>query len=79
VEDPVQRILLSDDELLRAIAENTDGMSALVHEQVELEAGIGEWDDPGVRNILMRSNAQKIGKLERQYHDFAAELRRRCQ
>jgi hypothetical protein len=42
----VQRILLSDGELLRAIAENADGMSALVHEQVELEASIGEWDDP---------------------------------
>jgi hypothetical protein len=53
-------------------------MSALVHEQVELEAGIGEWDDPEIRNTLMRSNAQQIGKLERQYHDFAAELRRRC-
>jgi hypothetical protein len=75
----VQRILLSDDELLRAIAENTDGMSVLVHEQVQLEAGVDEWDDPGVRNTLMRSNAQKIGKLERQYHDFAAKLRRRCQ
>jgi hypothetical protein len=73
----VRRILLSDDELLQAIAENTDGMSALVHEQVELEAGIGEWDDPEIRNMLVRSNAQQIGKLERQYHDFAAELRRR--
>jgi hypothetical protein len=75
----VQRILLSDDELLRAIAENTDGMSALLHDQVELEAGVGEWDDPEIRSTLMRSNAQKIGKLERQYHNFAAELRHRCQ
>jgi hypothetical protein len=73
----VQRILLSDDQLLRAIAENTDGMSVLVHDQVKLEAGIGEWYDPAIRDTLMRSNAEKIGKLERQYHDFAKELRRR--
>jgi hypothetical protein len=71
----VQRILLSDDELLRAIAENTEGMSALVHEQVELEAGVG--GSAEARNMLFRSNAQQIGKLERQYHDFTDELRRR--
>jgi hypothetical protein len=73
----VQRILLSDDELLRAIAENTEGMSALVHEQVELEAGVGGSADSETRNLLIRSNAQQIGKLERQYHDFTGELRRR--
>jgi hypothetical protein len=32
----VQRILLSDDELWRAIVENTDAMSALIHEWIEL-------------------------------------------
>ncbi len=31
----MQRILLSNDELFRAIAENTDGMPALIHDQVE--------------------------------------------
>jgi hypothetical protein len=73
----VQRILLRDDELWRAIAENTDAMSALVHEQVKLEASIGAPDDPDSLTVLMRSNAQKIDNFERQYHDFAAELRRR--
>jgi hypothetical protein len=34
----VQRLLLTDDELWQAIAKNTDAMSALVHEQIELEA-----------------------------------------
>jgi hypothetical protein len=72
-----EHVGVSDDELLRAIAENTDGMSALVRDQVELEAGSGEWDDPEIRNALMRSNAQQIGKLQRQYHHFAEELRRR--
>jgi len=73
----VQRILLSDDELWRAIAENTEAMSALIHKQVELETGIGAQQDPRSRTTLTRSNAQKIDKFESQYHGFAAELRRR--
>jgi hypothetical protein len=73
----VQRILLSDDDLWRAIADNTEAMSALVHEQVELEAGIGPPNEADSRTIRMRSNAQKIDRFERQYRDFATELRRR--
>jgi hypothetical protein len=34
-------------------------MSALVHEQVELEAGIGEWDDAEIRNTLMGPTPNK--------------------
>ena len=72
----MQRILFTDDELWRAIAENTDAISALVHEQAELEAGVGTPEDPE-RTILIRSDAQKIDKFERQHRDFAGELRRR--
>jgi hypothetical protein len=71
----VQRILLSDDELWRAIAENTDAMSALVHAQIELEAGSGAANDADSRTIRMRSNAQKIDTFNRQYQDYIAELR----
>ena len=73
----VQRLLLADDELWRAIAENTDAMSALVHQQVELDAGFGAANDRDSRAELMRSNAQTINKFQRQYRDYTAELRRR--
>ncbi len=71
----MQRILLSDDELWRAIAENTDAMSALIHERVKLEASVGAPTDGN--SWLMRSNAQKIDKFERQYEEYTGELRRR--
>jgi hypothetical protein len=71
----VQRILLSDDELWRAIVENTDAMSALIHERNELEAGVAAPSDAD--SWLMRSNAQKINKFERQFQEYTGELRRR--
>jgi hypothetical protein len=73
----VQYSNLTDDELWRAIAENTDVMSALVHQQFELDAGFGAPIDPDSRAKLMRSNAQKIDKHQREYRDIKAELRRR--
>ena len=71
----MQRILLSDDELWRAIVENTDAMSALVHEWIALEAGVGAPSD--ANSWLIQSNAQKIDKFERQYQEYTGELRRR--
>jgi hypothetical protein len=73
----VQGLHLSDDELWRAIAENTDAMSALVQQQLELDAGFGAPRDPDSRAVLTRSNLQTIDKYQREYRDFAAELRRR--
>ncbi len=73
----MQRTLLSDDELWRAIADNTDAMSALVYEQFELEADVGAPNDADSRTIRMPSNAKKIDEFERKYQDYAAELRRR--
>ena len=72
----MQPMLLTDDELLLAIAENTDAMSALVCERAELEAGVGEPTD--ANSWLMQSNAQKIHTFERQYQEYTNELRRRC-
>jgi hypothetical protein len=68
----VQRILLSDDELWRAIADNTDALSALVDAQGEFESDVGAPNDAHGRTIRM-----KIDAFERQYRDYAAELRRR--
>ncbi len=73
----MQRTLLSDDELWRAIADNTDAMSALVYEQVELEADAGAPKDADSRTIRLRSNAKKIDAFERQYREYTGELRRR--
>jgi hypothetical protein len=60
---PMQRVNLTDDELWRAIAENTNAMAALVREQCELDAGIGRLSDSGI--------------LQSEYQDYAAELCRR--
>ena len=76
----MQRILLSDDELWRAIVENTDAMLALIHEWIELEAGVGAPSDGN--SWLMQSNAQRIDKFERQYQEYtggcAVATLRRC-
>jgi hypothetical protein len=73
----VQRLLLTDDELWQAIAENTDAMSTLVHERLELEADASAPNNRDSRAMRIRSNAHKIDRFEHQYQDYAAELRRR--
>ena len=73
----MQRLLLTDDELWQAIAKNTDAMSALVREQIELEADASARNNRDSRAMRMQSNAHKIDRFEHQYRDYAAELRRR--
>ena len=68
---------LSDDELWRAIAQNTNAMSALVHQQLELDAAINGSSDMVRRARQMQSNAETIDKLRRNYREYTAELRRR--
>jgi hypothetical protein len=68
-------VKLTDDELWRAIAENTNAMSRLVHQQLELDAYIGG-NDP-YRGYLMRFFLKWAGTFQRQYQDCTAELRRR--
>lgn len=53
---------LTDDELWRAISKNTDEMSALF--------------DPSATGARF-STSRAIDNLEREYQDYAAELRRR--
>jgi hypothetical protein len=63
---------LTDDELWRAIAHNTETLSALIQRQLEMKARPG-----GVQTMVAHSNDQTIGALERQYRIYTAELRRR--
>jgi hypothetical protein len=71
----MQCINLTDDELWRVIAENTNAMSRLVHQQLELNSYIGA-NDP-YRWYLMRIHLERASKFQRQYQDCTAELRRR--
>ena len=68
---------LTDDELWRVIAQNTNAMSALVYRRLELDAGINTRNDIIRRAQLMQLNAETISKLERNYREYTAELRRR--
>ena len=72
----MQCVNLTDDELWRAIAQNTNAMSALVYRRIELDAG-NTRNDVIHRAQLMQSNAEIINKLERKYREYTDELRRR--
>jgi hypothetical protein len=73
----VQCLTLTDDELLRAIAGNTNAMSELLDQRVELDAEISGLTDPAKRSELMHSYAATINKFEGEYRTYTAELRRR--
>jgi hypothetical protein len=64
---------LTDDELWRAISQNTEAMSDLVHQMLEFKTGANA---AGARTRRV-SNVQTINALERQYRIYTAELRRR--
>jgi hypothetical protein len=68
---------LTDDELLLAIASNTNSFSALIDKQFELDAGGVGAPDPNTRRNLMRFNVQTINNYHREYREYIAELRRR--
>jgi regulator of replication initiation timing len=67
----MQRMNRTDDELWRAIVENTNSMSRLVHKQLELGA-----NDPN-SEYLMHFLLERADNVQRQYQDCTAELRRR--
>ncbi len=63
---------LTDDQLWRAISQNTEAMSDLVHQMSRLNTATV------ARTRTSRiANAQAIDTLERQYRIYTAELRRR--
>jgi hypothetical protein len=68
----VRGVNLTDDELWRAIAQNTESMSTFIQQQLELNARPG-----GSQTMLANSYARRISLLERQYRIYTAELRRR--
>jgi hypothetical protein len=72
----VQSSHLTDDELWRAIADNTQSMSALVERQIEIDAGLGSADSDS-RTQLLLSTAEIINRYHLEYCDLTAELRRR--
>ena len=67
---------LTDEQLWRAIAQNTNAMTALIHQQLEL-AAVNTITDSIRQAKLRESNAERIGKLARNYREYTAELRRR--
>lgn len=68
---------LTDDELWRAIAENTQGLSLVVEQRHELDAAIAGSDDPACRAKLMRHHLDTVNRFQREYRAYTAELRRR--
>lgn len=67
---------LSDEQLWRAIAQNTNAMTSLVHQQLELTA-VNTITDRIRHAILRKSNSEIIEKLAHNYREYTAELRRR--
>jgi len=63
---------LSDDELWRAIAQNTETMSALLHRQAELDNA-----DSGAIHFRKRDLILFANRFQREYREYTAELRRR--
>jgi hypothetical protein len=67
---------LTDEQLWQAIVQNTNAMTALIHQQLELAAVTTISDS--IRQAKLRgSNSERIGELERSYREYIAELRRR--
>jgi hypothetical protein len=64
---------LTDDELWRGIAQNTEAMSALARRQLKLNAANACAIHPGVRADLIHL----ANRIDRRYREYAAELRRR--
>jgi hypothetical protein len=68
---------LTDEQLFRGIARNTNAMTALIHQQLELDPAVNSLSDAIRQAKLRDSNTERIGKLERNYHEYTAKLRRR--
>ena len=70
---------LTDEQLFRGLARNTNAMAALIHQQIELDPAVNTHTlSDAIRQAKLReSNTERIGKLERNYHEYTGELRRR--
>lgn len=72
----VRTVNLTDDELWRAISENTSAVSNLVDQQPDMDEKIGS-ANAADRTNLIRSRLELINQYQREYRDYTAELRRR--
>lgn len=68
---------LTDDELWRGMAENSDAMSQIAKNQIDLAEGRIGMKDPAAGAQLMISNVRQIAHLRREYDNYYSELRRR--
>ena len=68
---------ITDEQLWRGIARNTNAMTALILQQLELAPALDTLSDAIRQTKLKESNAERIGKLERDYQEYTAELLRR--
>ena len=73
----MQSAKLTDEQLWRAITQNTNAMTALIVQQLELDPAINTPNGIIRQAKLRESNAERIGKLERNYQEYTAELLRR--
>ncbi len=71
----MQCVKLTDDELWRAIAVNTNALSLLVEQWIELDAEIVASGDPESR--AMRVHLDVVSRFQSEYREYTAELRRR--
>jgi hypothetical protein len=69
----MRRVKLTDNELWRAIAQNTEEMSPLIT-QFDTDVRTGIFSTPRARS---RSYFKAVNKFEREYQEYTAELRRR--
>jgi hypothetical protein len=70
----VRTLHLTDDELWRAIAENTNALSALIEKQCGWDA---ELEVPAIVDTLHSISVCRADTYYREYRDYIAEVRRR--
>jgi hypothetical protein len=70
----VRSLHLTDDELWRAIADNTNAISALIEKQCEWDAQSGATE---IISTLKSISFCRADKYHREYQDYVAEIRRR--
>jgi hypothetical protein len=70
----MQSVNLTDEQLWRAIAQNTNAMTALIHQQLELDPAVNTLSNTIRQAKLRESNAERIGKLERNYAEYTASF-----
>jgi hypothetical protein len=68
---------LTDAELWRGMAENSDAMSQIAKNQIDLAEGRIGMKDPAAGAQLMISNVRQIAHLRREYDNYYSELQRR--